>query len=168
MARPTRKLIDALREAAARLEGGASYQWGHMGACNCGHLVQTLTALPRAEIHAMAMARAGDWGQQAVDFCPTSGYPLDHVIATLLDAGMSLDDIDHLERLSDLSVLRSLPLGQRDLVHNRREDAVTYMRAWADLLEGALPAPPPTPLPVRAEAPAPSPSRSAAPDEAAA
>ena len=47
MARPSRRLIDALRATARRLEDGARYEWGHMGRCNCGHLAQTLTTYTR-------------------------------------------------------------------------------------------------------------------------
>ena len=30
---------------AERLSGDVSYQWGHMGMCNCGHLAQSITGL---------------------------------------------------------------------------------------------------------------------------
>lgn len=134
MAKPTPTLITALLQTIDRLEAGAQYQWGHMGQCNCGHLVQSLTRLSHEEIHRAALMRAGDWGQQSIDYCPTSGYPLDHVITTMLNAGMSRDDIDHLERLDDERVLRRLPLAQRQLVRNKREDVIAYMQLWAEQL----------------------------------
>ena len=34
MAKSNPELICALRETAERLEGGAQYEWGHMGRCN--------------------------------------------------------------------------------------------------------------------------------------
>ena len=134
MAKPTKKLIDALLETVERLEAGAHYQWGHMGRCNCGHLVQSLTRLSHEEIHRAALMRAGDWGQQSIDYCPTSGYPLDHVISTMLEVGVSRDDIDHLERLDDDRVLKRLPLAERNLARNKRDDVITYMRLWAEQL----------------------------------
>ncbi|MEM7675452.1 MAG: hypothetical protein AAF449_05555 [Myxococcota bacterium] len=48
MARPTRTLIDALRNSADRIERGAEYNWTHMGSCNCGHLVQSPTVVSRS------------------------------------------------------------------------------------------------------------------------
>src|SRR5689334_8057112 len=33
-------LVIALRLTAERLDGGSTYQWGHLGMCNCGHLVE--------------------------------------------------------------------------------------------------------------------------------
>ena len=129
------ELIAALRATARRLERGADYRWTHMGSCNCGHLAQTLTRLPKEEIHRLALERAGDWGQQARDYCPSSGYPMDHVLAVLFDAGLTRDDVWHLERLSDPEVLRRLPVGERHLDHRRRDDVVLYLRTWAARLE---------------------------------
>ena len=135
MARPTLALIHALRATAARLADGVEYRWTHMGACNCGHLAQTITTLPRAEIHRLALERAGDWGEQAVEYCPASGYPIDHVIERMLEVGLELSDVTGLERLSDPKVLRRFPVGERALSFRRREDVVRYMEAWAELLD---------------------------------
>ncbi|HJL18003.1 MAG TPA: hypothetical protein RMH99_20220 [Sandaracinaceae bacterium LLY-WYZ-13_1] len=138
MARPTRTLIDALRATAARLRDGSRYRWTHMGACNCGHLAQTITRRSREEIHRLAVQKAGDWGQHAVEYCATSGYPIDHVMTEMLDVGLELADVEHLEKLSDPRVLRRLPVGERELSFRRREDVVRYMDEWADLLEERL------------------------------
>ncbi len=134
-ARANPDLIEALRVTAARLAAGAEYRWTHMGSCNCGHLAQTVTRLPREEIHRLALQKAGDWGEQALDHCPTSGYPIDHVIRSLLDLGLTGDDLRHLERLSDARVLRRLPVDRRHLDQRDRDDVVVYLRTWADLLE---------------------------------
>lgn len=132
-------LIDALLRTAARLETGASYQWGHQGACNCGHLAQTITQLSPAQIHAAAVRRAaGDWAEQALDYCPGSGFPMDYILSRIMALGVTAEDIARLERLSDPRVLQRL--GRNDLRHNQREDVVAYMRAWAALLaEDAAP-----------------------------
>jgi hypothetical protein len=80
MAKSTLPVIQALRDTAQRLATQAPYQWGHMGSCNCGHLAQTITRLTKAEIHARAMQRYGDWERQLIDYCPTSGLPIDQTI----------------------------------------------------------------------------------------
>jgi hypothetical protein len=143
MARPTIPLIQALRITVDRLRGDTTYQWGHMGECNCGHLAQTITRLGKREIHASAMERTGDWEQQAHDYCPTSGQRIDDIITAMLDLGMALDDIGHLEKLSDAEVLARIPLDAdgraRYLRRNSREDVILYMTTWADLLEERLP-----------------------------
>jgi hypothetical protein len=135
MARPTRALIDALRATADRLEGDVDYRWTHMGACNCGHLAQTVTELSREELHALATQKAGDWAQQATDYCPASGLPIDHIIGTMLSMGLSTSDLADLERLRSRAVLRRLPAGRRELDYREKADVVLYMRAWAELLE---------------------------------
>lgn len=131
------RLIDALRTTADRLRHGAAYQWGHFGACNCGHLAQTLTHQSREDIHRAAVARAADWGDATVEYCPTSGYPIDHIVTTMLAAGVSLDELRHLEELSDRRVLRRVG---GHLERNRREHVVRYLDVWADMLEEQLPA----------------------------
>ena len=132
MARANPELISALRRTAQRLATDVSYQWGHMGMCNCGHLAQAITGLPGAEIHASALIREGDWEQQANDYCPTSGNIIDVVLAAMFDLGLTRADVRNLEKLADLEVLRR---AGRHLRFNNRDDVVRYMNAWADLLE---------------------------------
>lgn len=142
MARSNPKLIRALRQTAERLASGAPYQWGHPGSCNCGHLAQTVTTRSRSELLAAARERSGDWGQMAVEACPSSGLPIDAVIEELLALGLDRCDIAQLEDLSDRRVLSTLPREVRDrLRRNRRDDVVLYLRAWAGLLEIELEAP---------------------------
>ena len=139
MAQPTLPVIQALRDTAGRLATQAPYQWGHMGSCNCGHLAQTITQLTKAEIHARAMQRYGDWERQIIDYCPTSGLPIDQTIDEMLALGFSRSDLSHLERLSDPGILAAIPFERRDaLRHNQRDDVVLYLHTWADVLEGDL------------------------------
>lgn len=138
MAKPTPELIDALRRTARNLKNGAPYQWGHMGGCNCGNLAQELTKLSRDQIHQYAMQRYGDWNEQVEDFCSVSHMPIDLVINEMLNAGLMVEDIKHLEKLDDRQVLKRFPLEARYLKHNIRNDVVAYMNAWAELLEEQL------------------------------
>ncbi len=139
MARANTKLIDLLRETAARLEQGAHYEWAHAGRCNCGHLAQSLTGLSAEQINRSAAAeRLDEWSEFANDYCPHSGLPVDAVIDQMLNAGLELRDIHHLEYLSDKTILNGLPGGFRWLRRNRREDVALYLRTWAGLLEEQL------------------------------
>ncbi|WP_080054272.1 hypothetical protein [Spirosoma aerolatum] len=138
MARPTPELIDALRKTANNLKNGAPYQWGHMGGCNCGNLAQELTKLTKDQIHRYAMQRYGDWNEQVEDYCSTSQMPIDLLISEMLGAGLTLEDLKHLERLDDRQILAQLPPEKRYLKHNVRDDVVSYMNAWANLLEEQL------------------------------
>jgi hypothetical protein len=133
------QLIEALRATAHRLATEAPYQWGHMGSCNCGHLAQTITSLTKAEIHARALQRYGDWERQLVDYCPTSGLPFDQTIDEMLALGFSREDLTQLEKLGDPAVRHAIPFERRNtLRHNQRDDVVLYLRTWADLLTKQL------------------------------
>jgi hypothetical protein len=143
MARASWELVTALRTTAARLQSGARYAWTHMGACNCGHLAQTLTARSADELRRIALEKRGEWAEQALEWCPGSGYPIDHVIATMLAIGLERRDIAELEKLANPEVLRRLPLAmRRSLSYRERDHVVAYLHAFADLLEEALPDPP--------------------------
>lgn len=132
MARATPEVIAALRTTAARLDAGAPYQWGHAGMCNCGHLAQTVTQLPKAEIYREV---AGEWSEYLEDRCPLTGAHVDDLAAAMERFGFAAGELVDLERLSDPTVLRALPGGHRWLDRNQRDDVVIYLRAWADLLE---------------------------------
>lgn len=129
-------LINALRKTVIKLKKGAPYQWGHMGACNCGNLAQEITHFSKGEIHRYAMQRHGDWNEQLVDYCPASGYPMDLMISKLLETGLDLEDLKHLEKLSDPLILAKLPPEKRsEIKHNDKKDVIAYMEAWINILE---------------------------------
>jgi len=132
MNQKTEKLISAIRSAADNISQGNQYQWGHMGACNCGHLAQELTDLSRADIHKYAMQKHGDWAEQVLDFCPTSGMSMDWLISELTSYGLTARDLIDLERLSKEEVLQKA--GVVHLEKNKKEDVVLYMKTWANLL----------------------------------
>ncbi len=139
MAIPSRALVNVLRETADRLAGGAEYQWAHFGRCNCGHLVQTVTRMTPAEIHAASSCELLEWSEIPEDYCAGTGLKLEYVLDRLRELGLDRADLRHLEDLSDPCVLAALPGGHRWLERNRREDAVAYFRALAAVLEARLP-----------------------------
>ncbi len=139
MATPSKQVIEALRNTAERLKNGAEYKWTHMGSCNCGHLAQTITTLPKSKIHAYALEKEGDWKEKSIDFCPQSGYPIDHIISAILEIGFTTDDIRHLERLSSPRILKRIPKSLRPLNHKDRDAVIVYLNTWADMLEEQIP-----------------------------
>jgi hypothetical protein len=138
MGRANVELIRALRATAARLQLGAPYRWTHMGACNCGHLAQTVTHLDAEDIRRYALERAGEWAEQVLEFCPASGYPMDAILAALFDLGLTHQDLAHLEKLTSPEVLHRLPLERSRLSYRERDHVVLYMKTFADLLEEEL------------------------------
>ena len=148
MAKPSPELVAALRATAQRVRGGAPYQWGHYGHCNCGHLAQTLTGRAPGEIHRLATTRPGEWQDQVREVCPTSGFALADVIREMLSAGLAIEDLVALENLHDPQVLARIPDTRRWLDRNSRDDLVLYLETWAGLLEEALPEPAPAAPPL--------------------
>lgn len=138
MAKASIELIQAFRETARRLRDGATYSWGHHGACNCGNLLQVLTPLSEKEILTFAHTGTGEWTELAQEYCPASGAPVDLLISRLEQAGLTPTDIHHIEYLSDRAVLEQLPGGFRWLKRNVREDVILYFEAYARLLEMQL------------------------------
>jgi hypothetical protein len=131
-------LIDALRATSKRLENeDVQYQWGHMGQCNAGHLIQTLTGMSSFEIVESVDFQLDEWSEHAVDYCSCTGNKVDDIFLSIEKQGLTHSDIVKLENLSDRKVLENLDGGFRYLERNRREHVVEYMRSFADLLENA-------------------------------
>ncbi len=133
MAVPNLKVIQALRETATQIATSGRYEWGHMGSCNCGHLAQNITSFTRAEIQQFALQKRGDWSEQVIDYCPTSGYPMDLIIGRMIEFGFTTADLRQLENLSNPEILAKA--GVASFNRNVMSDTVKYMNAWADLLE---------------------------------
>ena len=131
---PSAALVNILRETSARLELGDFYQWSHFGRCNCGHLVQTVTRLSAAEIHAVCSPELLEWSEIPDDYCAGTGLRLEYVLDRLRELGLCWDDLRQVEDLSNACVLHALPGGHRWLQRNCREDVIVYFRTWADLL----------------------------------
>lgn len=131
-------LITAFRAVAQQLRDGAPYAWGHHGQCNCGHLAQIATSFSADEIQRFAHTGAGEWTELAESHCTTTGAPVDLLVQKLMEIGLTPTDIHHLEYLNDKAVLKNLPGGFRWLRRNRREDAIVYFEAFANLLEDKL------------------------------
>jgi hypothetical protein len=138
MATPNILIINALRDTAKRLKDGAYYAWGHHGACNCGHLLQSVTKLSKEEILRYAHTGIGEWTELADDYCDTTNAPVDLLIKKLAEIGFTPSDIHSIEYLTDRQVLDKLPGGFRWLSRNVREDVIVYMEAFASLLEDRL------------------------------
>ena len=135
MAKSNPELIDALRTTAQRLSDGAHYEWGHMGRCNCGHLLQTITKMTAHEIVQAADYHLDEWTEHAKDYCEGTGYALDTLFLTLQEMGFDYQDVIHLENLSDHRVLQQLGQEPRYLRRNCVSDVTLYMHTLADLLE---------------------------------
>ena len=135
MAQGTPALIQALRITAQRLTDGAQYEWGHLGRCNCGHLVQTVTAMSSREIVEAVDFAMDEWSEHAKDYCEGTGHKVDDLFLTLQQIGFDYRDVIHLENLTDQRVLTRL---NQHLRRNCVTDVTLYMTTLAALLEEEL------------------------------
>lgn len=135
MAKEKKPLVSLLRETAERLDSGARYEWGHMGRCNCGHLVQTLTDLTDREIAASVDHQLDEWSEHAKDYCAQTGSRVDELFHALAEVGFNHRDVMALEYLSDPRVLATLAPDRKKLRRNHAPDVSLYMRTLADILE---------------------------------
>lgn len=138
MAKATKQLVEALRKSAAGLSAGGHYEWGHVGRCNCGHLVQHVSGKTSSEIIKSFGPELDEWTEHANDYCGTTGLPVQELFDDLESVGFFADDVRNLEYLRDQSVLNRLPSEKRYLKHNSPEDVALYMNTMAELLEEEL------------------------------
>lgn len=131
----TRSLPNLLRTTATRLEEGAQYEWGHMGRCNCGHLVQTLTSLDSRQIAEKVNHQLDEWTEHAQTYCQQTGSPVDEIFEELAKVGFSHKDVMALEHLNDSRVLKHLGNKGVKLRRNQRQDVSLYMRTLAEVIE---------------------------------
>jgi hypothetical protein len=137
MAKANKENVQALRNAARKLRSQERYEWGHMGRCNCGYLAKEITKLSDAEIHQLAMEKAGDWRDQLREYCPQSGIAMDVIIDIMVDAGFTTAELMQLERLENPEILNKI--GKNNFLnYNNSSDVALYLEAWAALLEGNL------------------------------
>ena len=60
---------------------------------------------------------------------------MDLMVSKMLEYGLTIDDLSHLERLSDPIILARMEKDRRDQLNkNKREDVVFYLQVWANLL----------------------------------
>lgn len=80
----------------------------------------------------------GAWQPEDRGACPVAEMPMSAIFATLINAGLSGDDIAHLERLSDPRIRKQLGTNTIDFPYGDRLNVVRYLDAWADLLQTEL------------------------------
>lgn len=128
-------IIQLLRTTATRLDNGARYEWGHMGRCNCGHLVQTLTELSDRQIAESVDHQLDEWSEHAKTYCAQTGSLVDDLFAALANVGFSHRDVIALENLTDPRVLKLLNSQGQRLRRNHAPDVALYMRTLAEVIE---------------------------------
>src|SRR5277367_4518024 len=107
-------LSDKLRTVAEKLEAGTlEFDWMNRSKCCCGVVAQMLLGKSSEEIGQMmpvgTQGTVASWKNIVNRTCPITGRPTESIFAQLYDAGLTRDDIIHLEYLSDPAVLALCP-----------------------------------------------------------
>ena len=79
----TKRLIRALKSTAKALDNGHQYEWGHMGRCNVGCLVQNLTGKSDVEIAKTVDFELDEWSEYANDYCNRTNTKFDDLFLNL-------------------------------------------------------------------------------------
>lgn len=141
-----RPLHETLLIAANAIERGTvNYDYKYPGCCQCGVVFQAITGRSQIQLHNdnarltqacpdVADQRWAQWQWLARAFCPVTGIPQDELLRGLHDAGMTAENITHLENLSDPEVLARCKFWKRGKYFEKQKNVVEYLRAWAALL----------------------------------
>jgi hypothetical protein len=146
----TKELVSVLRDTADKVStewhlsldrGG--YSWPNAAACNCGQVAQVVLSMPYDVLYARLAedeSWRGEWSNNINDLavCPSTGLYQNEILSTLQQLGLDAQDIINLEYLSDPIVLGRLNL---ELEHDQKANPlllISYLRAWADLIETQL------------------------------
>lgn len=144
------KKIEALQKTIYNLENNVyEYNWTDFDACNCGVVARTI-------MDGTYSSEAGFHNSQTIDtrltafaceaFCMTTGLPLPRVFQELKDVGFTHQDILELENLGNHVILKKLgwrsfeSFGRfywvvcNDAQRNNKNDLITYLKAWIEIL----------------------------------
>ena len=64
----------------------------------------------------------------------SSGLPVDDLIKKILKTGIRIDEIAHLEWLTDPNIIRYIPSDKKPLCYKKKEDLIYYLETWRSIL----------------------------------
>ena len=150
---PNLRLAGALERAALKvethlktyLESGSDtpwydargfYEWTSTATCNCGLVAREL-GVPRLAIENLVCEEWSNVSRYGTTLrnekCSQTGLTLDAIFAELAIAGLTTEQIDHLEFLGDPAILRNItfPEDERLRYFTVPDNFVVYVREWA-------------------------------------
>lgn len=101
-----------------------------MGTCNCGNLAQDITNKSKQKIHGATMQKKWGLERSTKGLYSTRKLPLDHIMSELTESGLILEDLIHLEKLSDPTISE-----ESTLSNNEKEDRILYPETGSKILE---------------------------------
>lgn len=136
-----RKLIDALRSAANKVEKNKTiYNWNQRQTCNCGVVAQEITNISITDLtdQMLMITHLGrTWTElSSLNTCSVTGSSIQDILSKLDAAGLKRSDFTELEYLSNPDILKLANINTfQPQYYENRDNFVKYARAWADMLE---------------------------------
>lgn len=115
------KLIEALSLAIHALENNTiHYEWTHQESCNCGIVAQAVLGVNNVQLRDMWQGALSvmnkhkrdeekidpTWQNAVKRLCPITGEPMADVFRKLFNAGLTKEDIVHLEYMNNVAILK--------------------------------------------------------------
>jgi hypothetical protein len=142
------KLITSLNVVVTALENGTiEHNWSKTDKCNCGLVAQAIVGVSPGNLFknfiqplANEMRKvdpkykdaAPTWQQMVGAYCPLTGEPIAEIFKILYAAGLTREDIGHLETLSDPNILAKTKISKSAVVGTREEIKKTTEVVKAD------------------------------------
>lgn len=123
---------------ASEIQSKAMMQDGDWGKQANANVHQPRLSPPQPDFGDRPALDEGAWEPEDVGACQVTGASIDFVFYSLNRMGLSATDIKQLERLSDPEVRRRLGTENVYFPHHVRENVITYIIEWADMLEEDL------------------------------
>lgn len=169
-------LIEALERVVYNLKNGTLYyKWSHQNSCNCGVVVQSLLKLGLTEFYQKTESSYifdnktlakymgievedthATWKNAAAVYCPITGIPTQEIFKELYELGLTNEDINHLEFMTNEAILEKSGIITRNKkkfslknffrsknnnsisegkYYTKKENLILYLSSWVKILK---------------------------------
>jgi hypothetical protein len=149
------KLISAIDALIAGLANNTlNYNWIEADSCNCGLIAQAVTGLTQSSLRLELTELNKEfpdredhtWKAMTNRICPITGVSENIIFKQLQEAGMTRENIIHLEYLSDPVILKKMRRDRKfiqrikDLFtrpkkyYTKKQNLILYLTAWKEVL----------------------------------
>lgn len=141
-------LITSLKTAITALEADTiNYNWEKQQSCNCGVVAQAVLKKTSSEILGSISSmvnsvtrekQSGTWKNCVKNFCNITGESTQQIFKDLSEAGLSAQDICHLEYLENPAILKKAKIRTgifNKMYFQKKSNLIKYLKAWVQILE---------------------------------
>lgn len=165
-----KNLIQKLQIAIHGLEtDSVKYNWYNPCSCNCGIVAQSMLGMSMAELDKRIQVPFSSknlrqyliinqndslecsWRNAVKAYCPMTGKPLDEIFSQLNEAGLSREDMCHLEYMTNPLILKKANIETTRMqdslfgrlfkiyepysYYKQADNLIKYLSAWVEILK---------------------------------